>query len=73
MNSMILGIDAGSVSLSAVLVDETGDLHESFTTAHEGNIRDALKRMEDTLDLSNAGAVALTGRSGGRIRHSRVD
>ncbi len=70
MSGMILGIDAGSVSLSAVLLDESGEIRGSFCRAHEGNIREALTEMEKELQISSPIPAALTGRAGGRIRHS---
>ena len=53
MSGMILGIDAGSVSLSAVLLDESGEIRGSFCRAHEGNIREALTEMERELQISS--------------------
>jgi predicted CoA-substrate-specific enzyme activase len=70
MKGFILGIDAGSVSLSAVLLDATGRISQRFSRAHEGDLKEALTCLEDELDLSSVGAVALTGRQGVRIRHS---
>lgn len=71
MNQSILGIDAGSVSLSAVVIDDEGHIKQKFTKAHEGNIKEALTCLEDELDLDSVSAVALTGRQGTRIRHTR--
>ncbi|MBF9015510.1 CoA activase [Oceanispirochaeta sp. M2] len=70
MNGYILGIDAGSVSLSAVLIDSDGRIIKRFSRAHEGNIKEALSCLEDELDLNLITSVALTGRQGVRIRHS---
>ncbi len=57
-----LGIDIGSVSLSAALVDRDGHVHATFVTPHEGDIAAAMVRLDRGLDLASAGTIAATGR-----------
>ncbi|MDC7231988.1 MAG: acyl-CoA dehydratase activase [Spirochaetales bacterium] len=70
MSRQILGIDAGAVSLSAVLLDGKGKLLDKFSCSHEGNLKEALALLEEKVDLQNISSIALTGRPGAGIRHT---
>ncbi len=71
----ILGIDVGSTSLSAVVLDESGTLLAHCTSSHRGNIPAALARAERVLRVAGQSTClpcAVTGRSAGSVRADLV-
>jgi predicted CoA-substrate-specific enzyme activase len=61
-DSLYLGIDIGSISLSAATVGADGTIEQRFHTVHAGDLAGALEALDAALDLSAVKAVALTGR-----------
>jgi predicted CoA-substrate-specific enzyme activase len=59
----VLGIDIGSVSLSAVQLDTAGHIVRRFYRFHEGNIRNAFSEAAGTFDLTRVKAIACTSSS----------
>ncbi len=59
----VLGIDIGSVSLSAVQIDHDGIILNKFYGFHKGDIRKALMDAGQVLDLSRITAIACTDSS----------
>ena len=63
-NGLILGIDAGSVSISVVALDRQGKLKEQSYLLHQGNIREALGQLlKKYLDQDVAGVASPSGKS----------
>ncbi|MFO7840274.1 MAG: BadF/BadG/BcrA/BcrD ATPase family protein, partial [Desulfosalsimonadaceae bacterium] len=56
----VLGIDIGSVSLSAALVDRQGRLRQSAYMFHNGDIPDSLRRLSAEIDAACIAEVAAT-------------
>lgn len=65
----VLGIDIGSVTLSAAVVDRNGTICETLTFPHEGDLAAAFARIDSVIDLSEVEGYALTGRSSNNIDH----
>ncbi len=65
----VLGVDVGSVALSAVVLERDGTIRGRHYAIHEGDIGNALNGMERCLDLSDVTACALTGRASHKIQH----
>jgi activator of 2-hydroxyglutaryl-CoA dehydratase len=59
----ILGIDIGSVSLSAVQLDPEGNILRRFYQFHKGNIRDTFKEASKIFDPADIKAIACTSSS----------
>ncbi len=68
-NGTILGIDIGSVSLSAALLDRDGAILDRYYAPHEGDLGTALKALDEAIDQSGVTGYALTGRSSTKIRY----
>ena len=66
----ILGVDAGAVSLSAVEVDASGEIVQTFYEFHHGDVETCLDRILGGLDRDRIGAVAATMSTPGFIRAS---
>ena len=50
---MVLGIDIGSMAVSAVLLDAVGEIRETFYEFHEGQIGRVLQKLADSLESSS--------------------
>ncbi len=59
----VLGIDIGSVSVSAVLLDETGNILQRFYQFHKGNITNTLSEAAGYFDPAKINAIACTSSS----------
>jgi len=59
----VLGIDIGSVALSAVQLDPEGRILHKIYRFHKGNIRDAILSAGDEFDLKHIDAIACTSSS----------
>ena len=57
---MILGIDIGSVAISAVRLNTGGEITGTFYQAHHGQIRHCLQDLASTLDPGKELSIALT-------------
>ncbi len=68
----ILGIDIGSVSLSVVRLDCTGNILDHHYLFHKGNVREALATIQGKLELSSVRAIACTRGRGYQYRGCRV-
>ncbi|TVR06181.1 MAG: CoA activase [Spirochaetaceae bacterium] len=71
----ILGLDVGSTSLSAVVLDESRTPLTQFTAPHRGNISAALAHAERELSVAGESSClpcAVTGRSSGSVRADLV-
>ncbi len=64
----ILGIDIGSVSLSVVRLDCSGNILDHHYLFHKGNVRGTLAALQDKTDLSTVGAIACTRGRGYNYR-----
>lgn len=64
----VLGIDVGSVAVSAVVLGPGGEVRGRSYSFHRGDLRGAVARLDGELDLSRVGAVALTGRPPANLR-----
>ena len=59
----VLGIDIGSVALSAVQLDPEGRTLHKIYRFHKGNIRDTILNAGDEFDLKHISAIACTSSS----------
>ena len=59
----VLGIDIGSVSLSAVQISRDGKILRRYYKFHKGNLSNALSEASEAFDLENPVAVACTSSS----------
>ena len=59
----VLGIDIGSVSLSAVQLDKDGKILNRFYKFHKGNLRNILSELSECFNLEHPVAVACTSTS----------
>jgi len=59
---MYLGLDFGSVSISAALVDSDKTILATYSCFHHGNIPDALSEIDNNIDMSRVQYIAVTGR-----------
>jgi predicted CoA-substrate-specific enzyme activase len=57
---MILGIDIGSMAVSAVRINAEAQVTGRFYEAHHGRIRNCLQKMASQLDPANESAISLT-------------
>ncbi|MFP4474110.1 MAG: acyl-CoA dehydratase activase [Desulfatibacillaceae bacterium] len=70
----ILGIDAGSVAVSACLVDQNGDAVKWDYALHHGAVRETLEKLLAGFDPADVAAVAATTSTPSFVRaHRRVD
>jgi len=60
---MVLGLDIGSMAISAVLLDSGGQLKGTFYEFHEGQIEKGLQNLSKTLKLNPETPLALTSSS----------
>jgi predicted CoA-substrate-specific enzyme activase len=70
-NNTVLGIDIGSVSLSAVEMDHTGQLLQRVVVPHEGDVRQALKKISSQMDWEHVRGCAATGQNISRLSYDR--
>lgn len=56
----ILGIDIGSISVSAVEITHEREIVRSSYSFHEGHVKDTLSRALKEFDIKEIGAIALT-------------
>jgi len=64
LRNAILGIDIGSVSLSLVKLDLSGNILDHHYLFHQGNILKALLAIEDRINLSEIKGIACTKGEG---------
>ena len=57
---MILGIDIGSTTISAVQLDKTGQVREEYYEFHKGEIGKGLESLARSLNTGLQSSVALT-------------
>jgi len=57
---MILGLDIGSMAISAVLLDSGGQLKGTFYEFHEGQFEKGLQNLSKALDINPGTPLALT-------------
>ncbi len=69
---LITGIDIGSISVSAVQLDEEGTLVKKDYRFHEGSIRETLADIISEFDLRNTCGIAVTSSTPAIIRNSSV-
>ncbi len=60
---MVLGIDIGSTTISAVLLDRRGEVAWTFYEFHSGQIGRGLQKLTDTLPPGCLPRIALTSSS----------
>ena len=60
---MILGIDIGSMAISAVFLDLDGKVSGTFYEFHEGQIGKVLQDLSDKLEPGSKPGIALTSSS----------
>ncbi len=70
LSGFVLGLDAGSVSLSAVIMDFHGRIIQKEVTTHGGDICSALEKLSRSLNLNGVQACAVTGQNSSRIHHN---
>lgn len=59
----ILGIDIGSITISAACLDEQKNINNTFYLFHGGRIREALVEILSDIDIKSIGAIAVTNSS----------
>ncbi|MCP4686828.1 MAG: CoA activase, partial [Desulfobacterales bacterium] len=64
----VLGIDVGSVSVSAVLVDEEKRVSGAAYDCHGGDVRGCLKSALEEFDLESVSGVAATSSTPGLVK-----
>ena len=67
----VLGLDIGSVSISAVVMDLQQRILQNVSLSHEGDIEAALRALSADLDLSTITGTAFTGEETAGIKCSR--
>ncbi|MBN1533271.1 MAG: CoA activase [Spirochaetes bacterium] len=67
----VLGIDVGSIAVSAVLLDGDGSLVDCAYSFHEGNPEVALSAMLGEFALGEIGCIAATGTAGEMLKDPR--
>ncbi len=72
MTHTILGIDAGSVSVSAVVLTEEKEIIFTESQFHHGEIIETLKRILADVDLATINHVAVTSSSPETIVHDEA-
>ena len=70
-NDFVLGIDIGSVSISAALIDQKRKIIFSDYKAHHGQIEKVLIKTLDAIDLSKIKAIATTTSTPEIINYNR--
>ena len=63
LDPAVLGIDIGSVSIAAAVVDAAAAVVKSDYRFHKGNVRDTLRSVLEELGPASVGAVAFTSSS----------
>jgi predicted CoA-substrate-specific enzyme activase len=61
--NLVLGLDIGSVSVSAVLLDGTGNILQRFYQFHKGNIANAFSEAAGYFDPARINGIACTSSS----------
>ncbi len=72
LSDSILSIDIGSVSLSAIQLDFSGNILEHHYLFHQGDVRKALAAVQDKTDLSAVRAIACTRGRGYQYRGCHI-
>jgi activator of 2-hydroxyglutaryl-CoA dehydratase len=66
----ILGIDVGSVSVSAVTLNPGKQILQSAYEFHHGKPADKLREILDNFDLATVGGIASTASSPSILKHA---
>lgn len=70
--SSVLGIDIGSVTLSVVQMDLSGQIQKNAYVFHKGKIRESLFAINKDFDLTNVKGVACTTLGGVTPTHVHI-
>jgi len=71
MNTAVLGLDIGSVSISLVGLSPSGEIQHSEYRFHKGMVRETLKAMLETLAPGAIGRINCTTSTPRVLRHAR--
>ena len=71
-DKLILGIDAGSVSISVILLDFQGNISFKASASHHGEVKQTLSDLIQKVDLDTIGNIAVTSCTPGFINQTRT-
>ena len=71
MNTSVLGLDIGSVSISLVGLSPGGEIQHTEYRFHRGMVRETLQEMLESLASGTVGAIACTTSTPRILRQAR--
>jgi len=71
-DKLILGIDAGSVSISVILLDLQGNISFKASASHHGEVKQTLSDLIQKVNLDTIGNIAVTSCTPGFINQTRA-
>ena len=71
MKNYTLGIDAGSVAIAIVLINENNQIIYSSYTFHKGRIREKLTELFNEIQIEKVGTIGYTSSTPSMINHGK--